>query len=46
MARMNGWTIRTEAGEFVDTVFYAEDCDEQYVRAAEDIPPSFSVEVD
>lgn len=43
---MNGWVIRDPSGRHVDTVFYTEDCDEQYVRSAEDIPLSFSVEVE
>jgi len=43
---MVGWTIRDEQGWTVDTVYYQKGCDEQYIRAAEDIPARYSMKVD
>jgi len=39
---MQAWTIRAD-GMFVDTIYYDEDCDEDYVRAAEDLPDYYEL---
>lgn len=46
MGRMIGWTIRDESGWSVDTLYYAEGCDEHYIRSAEDIPAHYSLRVE
>jgi hypothetical protein len=40
---MVSWTIRTANGMFVDTIYYSADCDEHYIRAAEDLPDSYTL---
>lgn len=41
---MIGWTIRKPDRQWVDTIYYTEDCDEDYIRRAEDIPAHYTLE--
>ena len=46
MSTMTGWTIRKPDGWSVDTIYYTEDCDEDYIRRAEEIPEDYTLERD
>ena len=46
MSNMIGWTVRKPDGWTVDTIYYTEDCDEQYIRSAEEIPHCYTMEND
>jgi len=43
MGKMIGWMVRKPNGEWVDTLYYTEDCDADYIRRAEDIPAHYTM---